>query len=182
MNEMEYTTSNDMASFDYSPDYPMKSPGKGIYGSFHYQDNDNGEITIDPDWVSDNIVEVTLSGVNKTVQIHKLAVENFRKAFQIIATKEVDTEEGKKTLKDLVKTVGTFAQRHVRNSSALSNHSWGIAIDINEDDYPMGKGVDIQANPNDYNNLLWVHAFKPSGFKWGNNYNNRKDPMHFELA
>jgi hypothetical protein len=183
MNQMEYTTSSGGTEFSPSFSYPETSKTKGIYGSFRYRDNSDGTITIDPNWVNENVVEVMLPGVNKTVQIHKLAAENFTKAFQFIVTKEVNCEGGKKALLDLVKHVGSpFVPRHVGSDTnrALSNHSWGIAIDINEDDYPMGEAIDTQANPNDPNYLLWVHAFQPAEFiRWGNEY---KDPMHFELT
>ncbi|NLG32427.1 MAG: M15 family metallopeptidase, partial [Syntrophomonadaceae bacterium] len=73
---------------------------------------------------------------------------------------------------------GTFVTRHVNwnSSKGLSNHSWGIAIDINAKSH-FGY-VDPQKNPNDPNLILWQKAFKPAGFSWGNSYH---DSMHFEV-
>lgn len=69
-----------------------------------------------------------------------------------------------------------FACRPIRGSSRPSNHSWGLADDLNADDNPMGgtHGA-IRAHPEVI--ALW----KSYGYRWGGDYSGRKDDMHFEF-
>ena len=56
----------------------------------------------------------------------------------------------------------------------LSIHSWGCAIDINAGENPLGvKGKFTKK---------FVKCFTDAGMNWGGNFQNRVDPMHFELA
>ncbi|MGI6451969.1 MAG: Ig-like domain-containing protein [Syntrophomonadaceae bacterium] len=159
--------------------YPQVSKANGIFGQFRYRDTTGGRIEVDPSWVAENIVTITLPGLNQKVQVHKLAKDAFLQAFSIIATDTAIVNGKEVPLLSLIKTMdGTWVTRHVNwnPSRGLSNHSWGTAIDINAADH--FRYVNPSKEPNDPNLILWEKAFKPAGFSWGNRYN---DSMHYEL-
>lgn len=58
----------------------------------------------------------------------------------------------------------------------LSNHSWGLALDVNASKNPMGKKL-VTDMPVDWihQNLAWYKL------AWGGDYWGRKDSMHFEF-
>jgi hypothetical protein len=68
-----------------------------------------------------------------------------------------------------------FANRAIRGTSRPSNHSWGLAIDINSLSNPQRrpKTTDLPAPV--------VEMWKNFGFRWGGDYqNSTPDTMHFE--
>ncbi len=67
-----------------------------------------------------------------------------------------------------------FACRAIRGTSRPSNHSWGLAVDLNSLKNPMGPRL-VTDMP-DWLPALW----KRNGFRWGGDYHGRKDAMHFE--
>jgi len=161
-----------------SSQYPLLSKNNGIFGQFRYRNTSGGRIEVDPQWVAENIVTITLPGLNQKVQVHKKAAANFIQAFNYIKDGTAVVNGKTVPLLSLVKTMdGTYVPRHVYwdSSRGLSNHSWGTAIDINAQGH---FGYVDPNNKNDPNVILWEKAFKPAGFSWGNSYG---DSMHFEL-
>lgn len=159
--------------------YPQLSKVQGSFGQFRYKDISGGRIEIDPRWIAENIVTITLPGLNREVQVHKEAQDNFIQAFNYIKNGKAWINGKEVPLLSLVKTMdGTFVPRHVNWNPAkgLSRHSWGIAIDINAPNH--FRYVDPEQEANDPNLILWGKAFKPAGFTWGNSYG---DSMHYEL-
>ncbi len=159
--------------------YPRLSNINGSLGQFRYRDTSGGRIEIDPKWVEANIVTITLPGLNKKVQVHKDAADNFIQAFTYIKNGTAVVNGKQFPLLSLIKTMdGTWVPRHVNwnASRGLSNHSWGTAIDINANGH--FRYVDPQQEPNNPNLILWEKAFKPAGFSWGNSYS---DAMHYEI-
>lgn len=79
-------------------------------------------------------------------------------------------------LQDEIKTCDDdFNIRMVRGSdSVLSTHAWGVAIDMNAKDNPLAS------------NGKWSQAFLDVMEKHqiccGQNWNGRKDPMHFSMV
>lgn len=65
-----------------------------------------------------------------------------------------------------------YACRAIRGSTAPSNHSWGLAVDINAPKNPMGGGTDMP----DWMPRLWEEY----GFRWGGTF-SRPDAMHYEF-
>lgn len=162
-----------------SSKYPKMSKVNGAFGQFPYRDIQGGRIEIDPDWVKQNIVTITLPGLNTQVEVHKDAAENFIMAFNLIKNGTAVINGKEVPLLSLIKTMdGTFVPRHVywNPNRGLSNHSWGTAIDINAQGH--FRYVDPAKEPNNPNLILWEKAFKPAGFSWGNSYG---DAMHFEI-
>ena len=159
--------------------YPQLSKVNGSFGQFRYRDLAGGRIEVDPQWIANNIVTITLPGLDQRVQVNKAAAANFIKAFNYIKNSTATVNGKQVPLLSLIKTMdGTFVTRHVNwnPTNGLSNHSWGTAIDINADAH--FRYVDPTQEPNDPNVILWEKAFKPAGFSWGNSYG---DSMHFEL-
>lgn len=69
-----------------------------------------------------------------------------------------------------------YANRTVRGSSAPSNHSWGLAVDLNAPSNPMADHL-VTDMP------VWMPAlWKAWGFDWGGDYRGRKDAMHYEFT
>lgn len=69
-----------------------------------------------------------------------------------------------------------YASRPIRGGKAPSNHSWGLAVDINAPANPMVRGRLITDMP------AWMPAlWKDHGFGWGGDYRSRKDAMHYEF-
>lgn len=71
-----------------------------------------------------------------------------------------------------------YAFRMVRGSTdKLSCHSSGTAIDLNATKHPLGKVGTFPAEK-----VPMIRALaKKYGLKWGGDYVNRKDEMHFEI-
>lgn len=98
---------------------------------------------------------------------HYLIVENFQKVFEEIKAAN---------LQDLVKNYsGIYNQRPIRGQSAHpSTHSWGIAIDLESEKFPLGS---TQRFPDEI-----VNIFQDAGFFYGGDFIARKDPMHFQFC
>lgn len=59
------------------------------------------------------------------------------------------------------------------NFKYLSNHSWGLALDLNSQDHPLGRrGTGVPR--------FVVDEAHHWGLSWGGDYTNRPDEMHFE--
>jgi len=164
--------------------YPQQSKYNGAFGQFHYRDLPGGRIEVDPQWIANNIVTITLPGLDQRVQVNKAAAANFIKAFNYIKNGTATVNGKQVPLLSLIKTMdGTFVTRHVNwggPTTGLSNHSWGTAIDINASNHYVGLRIDANSTT-DPNAILWREAFQPAGFSWGNRYNVGPDSMHFEL-
>ena len=92
-----------------------------------------------------------------------------------------------------------FHYRKIAGTDVLSNHAYGMAIDINPLENPYVKETDLQqtvASPyQDYNTYkdrttqrahmiskddVCYRIFKSHGFQWGGEWNGNKDYQHFE--
>jgi hypothetical protein len=72
-----------------------------------------------------------------------------------------------------------YCYRMIRGSTdKLSNHSSGTALDLNATKHALGKAGTFDAAK-----VPMIQALaKKYGLKWGGDYVNRKDEMHFEIA
>lgn len=70
---------------------------------------------------------------------------------------------------------GSYNPRKISGSDKWSNHAYGAAIDFDAEHngFNTGHGTIPQ---------IVVDAFKRQGARWGGDYKNRTDPMHFEFA
>lgn len=67
-----------------------------------------------------------------------------------------------------------FACRAIRGTDTPSNHSWGLALDINSLTNPMSTTFASDIPP------AVVAMWWAAGFYWGGWYGSRPDTMHFE--
>jgi hypothetical protein len=75
-------------------------------------------------------------------------------------------------------TAGALCARLIRGSStAISNHSWGTAIDLKLEDQLDGFGD----GGTQFGLLLLAELFNEEGWFWGATY-SREDSMHFEVS
>lgn len=70
-----------------------------------------------------------------------------------------------------------YSYRSVRGYSVPSYHSAGIAIDLNAPIHPLGRVGTFNYRQREQIQRL----IKKYGLRWGGNYANRKDEMHFEI-
>lgn len=68
-----------------------------------------------------------------------------------------------------------FACRAIANTRTASNHSWGLAIDINATTNPYSAVFRTDIPP------VVVNDWEVCGWYWGGRYTNKKDTMHFEF-
>lgn len=126
------------------------------------------------------------------IRCHKLVKNNFEMAHKLIwayARQQMKTKYGynettafydskaKAYLRVLNLDIcgGSYFVRAMRGSSALSHHSYGIAIDIDPVHNPMTNKL-ITTLPDWY-----IKCWKQAGFCWGGDWTSSKDAMHFEV-
>lgn len=109
---------------------------------------------------------VPVNFMGKTVMFHKLAAPYLQAVSDDIKASGTTYQ---------FRRLGTFAWRaNVNSPDQLSLHSFGIAIDINDDVNCNGcTTTDIPE--------VVINAFRNHGFRWGGDYRGKKDPMHFEF-
>lgn len=137
------------------------------FGTFGVRATDDGSLLLEPAWVDAYIIERHLP-VLGAVTCNRAVLPDLTAAM---------TELDAAGLADLVDVTdfqrdgGCFAPRLVRLDSALSHHTWGIAIDINVARNPLGA-----ASRQD---LRLVAIMKAHNFTWGGGW-VRRDAAHFE--
>ena len=86
-------------------------------------------------------------------------------------------------IKELKTWDGCFNIRKKRGLNSASLHSWGIAIDINASDNPLGKTrEELVAMGKKPFSEGFLQCFRDAGFTCGADWKNRPDFMHMELA
>jgi hypothetical protein len=68
-----------------------------------------------------------------------------------------------------------YANRAIAGTRRPSNHSWGLAVDLNAPSNPQSR--DLVTDMPTWLPGLW----KAWGFRWGGDYQGLKDPMHLEF-
>ncbi len=82
----------------------------------------------------------------------------------------------------ILPTAGTFADRRVAGSEALSAHAFAVAIDLNPEKSPYWRwnpAADVLQNAREHFPQAIVDAFEAEGFIWGGKW-HAFDFMHFE--
>lgn len=133
------------------------------------------------------------------IVIHKLLSAEIKEIFDELLSKRFPIEKVIPIVKYnwddeasmLDNNSSAFNYRYIMGTEKLSNHSFGIAIDINplQNPYIVGKKVippgskyDKTAKGVILENSDIVKAFKKRGWDWGGNWETRKDFQHFERA
>jgi hypothetical protein len=140
-------------------------------------------ISLDPSWISSNIVNVNLINGGKA-QFHKKYADRLQKAFEAACRATGWTPENQ-SKGYCPKPNGGFVQRRSRAPSEsvkpveqrqIGGHAWGTSVDLGSaQENPMGGGGKIRQYPE------FINAMKQGGFIWGGDWSN-KDDMHFEVS
>ena len=80
-----------------------------------------------------------------------------------------------------VETLGGYAYREIRGhegTGTISNHGSGTAIDINAARHPLGASGTVSS----FKRAAITAKAASLGLRWGGDYRNRKDEMHFEVV
>lgn len=72
---------------------------------------------------------------------------------------------------------GAFVCRPIGGTRIPSNHSWGLAIDVNWRENPFTTNANAARTITDRQVSVW----KARGFSWGGDWTGKKDFMHFEF-
>jgi hypothetical protein len=132
-------------------------------GVFNYTPIGGGRVAPDPAWVRSHIVteQVPLLG---SLTCNKYMMPQLKAALLEIQDAGLGDE--------IYQTAGCYYPRFIAGTTTLSNHSFGLAIDINS--LENQRGTVGQMHP------TVVAVFKKWGFAWGGDW-RYTDPMHFEL-
>ncbi|WP_172330376.1 peptidoglycan-binding protein [Mangrovicoccus sp. HB161399] len=114
----------------------------------------------------------------RTESVGPFRVTGLIPAIAVLKTVFAEIERDKPAVAADVGTAGMLCCRKVRGSStAISNHSWGTAIDLT-----FGGGVDARGDNRVQKGLLEVYEyFIRHGFYWGAAFRT-EDAMHFEAS
>lgn len=158
---------------------------KQVFAAFEYVPDprpDNKEhIKILGDWREKNIVVVPIPQLKKAIgpgapaaiEFHRLAAPQLQALWA--AWDDADL------LKHVLSFAGGFNARFQRGSTtALSNHAYGSAFDINVAWNPLGKPPAALGSQGSVREL--VPLAHKHGFYWGGHFRSRPDGMHFEIA
>lgn len=132
-------------------------------GHYTYRVLGGGMIAPDPAWVSSHIVTDTVPILGR-VTCNKMLFPQLKAALA-----EVQSRGLAGTIHS---TAGCYYPRFIAGTSSLSNHAFGLAIDINAPE--NGRGTAGQMNRS------VVQIFEKWGFTWGGTW-HYTDPMHFEM-
>ncbi|MGH3349617.1 MAG: M15 family metallopeptidase [Nocardioides sp.] len=151
------------------PNAPQKAYVVGTVaeavGNYTYRANGDGTITPASSWVSSHIVtaQVPILG---SVTCNKVMVPQLRAALQEVVDRGLA-----KTI-DPKQYAGCYYPRFIANSTQLSNHAFGTAVDLNTAGNQRGTVGEMDRTV--------VSIFERWGFTWGGNW-KWTDPMHFEM-
>lgn len=115
-------------------------------------------------------LSLKLRNGTKTVQVSSKVADVFR---EIIEWWDENIEP--------VETLGGYNYREIRGyegSGTLSNHASGTAIDINASKHGLGKTGTVTTTQA----AMITAKAATLGLRWGGDYRNRKDEMHFEVV
>ena len=143
---------------------------KQVYGEFSYTEGEKGAVFVDPNWVRENIVNVSVINGQKDVNLHKAVAQEFSQLYE-----KAVTVSGYKP------HIGSFVPRHIiwKAENPLSLHSWGIAVDFDskKNKYKRTIGNPIRDYPS------FVEVFERAGWVWGGRWSaDYVDDMHFQKA
>ncbi len=135
-------------------------------GVFRYTPIGGGRIAPDPKWVREHIVTETVPILGQ-VTCNKHMMPQLKAALAEIQrvglADEINPGE----------YAGCYYPRFIAGSTQLSNHSFGLALDLNVPGNQRGTVGEMDRGV--------VAIFKNWGFAWGGDW-NYTDPMHFEMA
>jgi hypothetical protein len=134
-------------------------------GTFRYTVLGGGHIAPDPAWVSSHIATHTVP-ILGSVTCNRLMFPQLEAALRDVVAQG---------LADKIhpgEYAGCYYPRFIAGSTTLSNHAFGLALDLNTPGNQRGTAGEIDRGV--------VAIFKHWGFTWGGDW-RYTDPMHFEM-
>jgi hypothetical protein len=135
-------------------------------GVFKYTVLAGGRIAPDPAWVSSHIATEVVP-ILGSVTCNKLIFPQLKQALADIQSRGLASKIHPGEY------AGCYYPRFIAGSNTLSNHAFGLALDLNVPGNQRGTVGEMDRGV--------VDAFKKWGFAWGGDW-NYTDPMHFEMA
>lgn len=132
-------------------------------GRYSYRVLGGGMIAPDSGWVSSHIVTDTVPILGR-VTCNRLLFPQLKAALAEVV------QEG--LASTIHSTAGCYYPRFIAGTTSLSNHAFGLAIDINAPENARGTAGQM--------NRQVVAIFERWGFTWGGVW-HYTDPMHFEM-
>jgi hypothetical protein len=137
-----------------------------VVGVFRYTVIGGGRIAPEPSWVASHIETRTVP-ILGTVTCNKYLFPQLEAALNDVVVQgladEIHPEE----------FAGCYYPRFIAGSTKLSNHSFGLALDLNVPGNQRGTVGEMDRGV--------VAIFKHWGFGWGGDW-GYTDPMHFEMV
>jgi len=136
-------------------------------GSLTYQVMPDGSVVVDPKWVAQNIATETVPIIGR-MTCHRAMFPQLIKAL---------TEIEANGLADKIhpeQYEGCYYPKLIEDTDHLSMHAWGLAFDLNTPTNQRLTHGDMDPGV--------VAIFKKWGFRWGGDWKDTPDPMHFEMA
>lgn len=135
-------------------------------GTYRYTVLTGGRVAPDPAWVRTHIATETVP-ILGTVTCNTRLFPQLKAALaEIVARGLADTINPGQY-------AGCYYPRFIANSTRLSNHAFGLALDLNTPTNQRGTVGTMDRGV--------VEVFKKWGFAWGGDW-SYTDPMHFEMA
>ncbi len=134
-------------------------------GTYRYTVLGGGRIAPDPAWVSAHISTETVP-ILGSITCNRLLFPQLRAALSEIV------QRGLADTIDPGQYAGCYYPRFIAGSATLSNHAFGLALDLNVAGNQRGSVGEIDRTV--------VAIFKKWGFGWGGDW-RWTDPMHFEM-
>lgn len=134
-------------------------------GTFNYTVLGGGRIAPDPAWVSSHIATESVP-ILGSVTCNRLIFPQLRAALEEVV---------QRGLADRIhpdEYAGCYYPRFIAGTTSLSNHSFGLALDLNVPGNQRGTAGEMDRTV--------VSIFKEWGFAWGGDW-HYTDPMHFEM-
>ena len=134
-------------------------------GVYRYRVLGGGRIAPDPAWVAEHVTTESVP-ILGSVTCNKLLLPQLRAALEEIVARG---------LADRIhpgEYAGCYYPRFIAGSTTLSNHAFGLALDLNVPGNQRGTAGEMDRGV--------VAAFERWGFAWGGRW-RYTDPMHFEM-
>jgi hypothetical protein len=136
-------------------------------GTLTWQVMPDGKVVVDPNWVAENIVTETVPIIGR-MTCHKAMMPQLIKALTEIEASGLAAKIHPEQYE------GCFYPKLIEDTDHISMHAWGLAFDVNTATNQRLTHGDMDPGV--------VAIFKKWGFRWGGDWKDTPDPMHFELA
>jgi hypothetical protein len=137
------------------------------FGSLTYRVYPDRSVVVDPAWVKANIVTAGVPIIGR-MTCNRLMFP------QLIGALNEIVDAGLAGTIHPDQYEGCYWPKLIEDSNSLSMHAWGLAFDIN---VPTNQRL----THGDQDPRM-VAIFKKWGFRWGGDWKQTPDPMHFELV